>query len=274
MDQIEYQGSPPLAAAHVRGSSLARQAGEPDPPQPAALGRSQKQPDGDRAAETGRSLSAPGQDIGPPASLAGSCWRRLFAGEARQLGLLRRWLASLLPECGARDDATYAATELAANAVMHTASGRPGGQFAVEVLWSPSTVRIAVGDGGASSGPRVANDPAGECGRGLMVVTGLAARTGVWGDERGRVVWADVPWEKTCPVGAASPIYPRTLFSGLFLNDVAPDSMPPTDLMPSEPVAGDPERWASAVTERSIGRMPEGHEARHGGRPGRYRSGD
>jgi hypothetical protein len=40
----------------------------------------------------------------------------------------------------------------------------------------------------------VINDPAGEHGRGLLLVQGLSVRTGVCGDHRGRLVWADISW--------------------------------------------------------------------------------
>jgi hypothetical protein len=86
------------------------------------------------------------------------------------------------------------ATELASNAITHTATGR-GGSFAVEITWSQHVVRVAVADGGATAGPRVVDDPAGEHGRGLILVRGLSARTGVAGDHRGRLVWADVTWD-------------------------------------------------------------------------------
>ena len=72
-------------------------------------------------------------------------WRRVFPGEGRQLAALRQWLASLLPECPARDDVICVATELGTNAVQHTASGG-GGWFAVEVSWHGPAVRGAVAD--------------------------------------------------------------------------------------------------------------------------------
>jgi hypothetical protein len=46
----------------------------------------------------------------------GSRWRRDFPGEGGQLGVLRRWLASLLPPCPARDDVVSVANELSSNA--------------------------------------------------------------------------------------------------------------------------------------------------------------
>src|SRR6266536_3034015 len=57
-----------------------------------------------------------------------------------------------------------------------------------------SAVRVAVADGGAPTGPRLIEDPQGEHGRGLLIVRSLSCRLGVCGDERGRLVWAEVPW--------------------------------------------------------------------------------
>jgi serine/threonine-protein kinase RsbW len=130
----------------------------------------------------------------PPALVPGLRWRRVFPGHERQLGALRRWLASLLPDCPARDDVACVATEYGANAVRHTASGR-GGWFAVEITWYGPVLRVAVADGGAPAEPRVIDDPMGESGRGLVVVRALAVRTGVCGDHRGRLLWADIPWD-------------------------------------------------------------------------------
>ncbi len=120
-------------------------------------------------------------------------WRRVFAGHEREMSALRQWLTLLLPDCPARDDVLSVATELGTNAICHTASGR-GGWFVVEIVWSQLMVRVAVTDDGAPDGPRLIDDPAGEHGRGLVVVAALSARTGVCGDHRGRLVWADVPW--------------------------------------------------------------------------------
>jgi anti-sigma regulatory factor (Ser/Thr protein kinase) len=122
----------------------------------------------------------------------------VFPGEQCQLGALRRWLASLLPDGPARDDLVLVATELASNAVCHTASGR-GGWFAVEITWYPTVVRIAVADGGGTRLPRVIEDPGAERGRGLLLVRGLSLRTGARGDHRGRLVWAEVRWDARCP---------------------------------------------------------------------------
>jgi hypothetical protein len=118
----------------------------------------------------------------------------VLPGEERQLRTLRRWLSSLLPECTARDDVIAVATELSSNAIRHTASGQ-GGCFGVEVTWHGPVIRVTVADRGAPQEPRVFQDPMAEHGRGLLVVSGLAARSGVCGGEHGRQVWADILWD-------------------------------------------------------------------------------
>ncbi len=120
-------------------------------------------------------------------------WRQVFRGEERQLGVMRRWLTSLLPDWPARDDALSVANELGSNAIQHTASGQ-GAWFAVEVTWYGSVVQVAVADCGGPGEPQVIEDPDGERGRGLLLVRALSIRTGFAGDERGRLVWAQIAW--------------------------------------------------------------------------------
>jgi serine/threonine-protein kinase RsbW len=140
-----------------------------------------------------------------PTLVPGACWRREFPGEGRQLGVLRRWLASLLPPCPARDDVVTVADELGCNALRHTLSGQ-GGRFTVQVTWYGAVVRVAVTDSGAATSPAEIDDPGSEHGRGLVVVRELSVRTGASGDHRGRIVWADVRWDGTAAaVAAASP---------------------------------------------------------------------
>jgi serine/threonine-protein kinase RsbW len=155
-------------------------------------------------ATSGAGEQGTGPSGGPSALIPGMWWRRVFRGEERQLGALRRWLESLLPDCPARDDVASVATELGSNAVRHTASGN-GGWFAVDITWHEPAVRVAVTDRGSPGRPRVIDDPAGEGGRGLLVVKGLSVRTGWCGDHRSRLVWADVPWGEVGAAEAATP---------------------------------------------------------------------
>jgi anti-sigma regulatory factor (Ser/Thr protein kinase) len=133
-------------------------------------------------------------------------WRQVLPGEERQLRALRRWLSSLLPDCPARDDLIAVATELSSNAIKHTASGQ-GGCFGVEVTWHGPVIRVTVADRGALNEPQVIQDPMAEHGRGLLVVNGLAARTGVCGDREGRQVWADLLWDG--PMAGFAPPTPQ-----------------------------------------------------------------
>ncbi len=128
-------------------------------------------------------------------SFPGVCERRVFPGHEEELGRLRRWLASLLPDVPARDDVIVVAVELATNAVRHTASGH-GGCFAVEITWHArvAMLRVAVADCGGPTEPHAQAhvDPLSERGRGLQMVRGLAARIGSLGDHQGRLMWADM----------------------------------------------------------------------------------
>ena len=96
----------------------------------------------------------------PRELVPGVRWRRVFPGEERQLGVIRRWLKSLLPESPSRDDLATVVTELGANAIRHTASGR-GGWLIVEVAWHGSLVRVAVADGGGPTEPRATGGASG-----------------------------------------------------------------------------------------------------------------
>jgi hypothetical protein len=136
----------------------------------------------------------PDRNAGEHRTAAASRWRRVFPGEERQLGVLRRWLTSLLPGCPARDDVISVATELASNALLHTRSGHDG-SFGVEVTWDRSTVAVAVADSGGPAEPHVIEDPGGESGRGLLLVRALSVRTGMSGGEPGRTIWAQIAWD-------------------------------------------------------------------------------
>jgi anti-sigma regulatory factor (Ser/Thr protein kinase) len=162
---------------------------------------------------------SPGSDLGtsPRARDSFPRWRRVFPGRDDQVREVRRWLAGLLPAAPERDDVVVVAVELVTNAIRHTASGR-GGLVMVEVTWSGPALRVAVADDGAADGPRLAPGTAGrvtgpgrlaECGRGLRLVRALAAGTGVCGDQRGRLVWADIAWTGAGPSAPALPPPPQ-----------------------------------------------------------------
>jgi anti-sigma regulatory factor (Ser/Thr protein kinase) len=135
-------------------------------------------------------------------------WQRKFAGESEQLGLMRRWLASLLAGCSAADDVTLVATELATNAIQHTATGQ-GGWFTVTLLRQRATLRVGAADEGTEAEPRLIDDPAAEHGRGLQVVRELSLRYGVCGGQQGRLVWAEIGCDDPSETATQSVADPR-----------------------------------------------------------------
>ncbi|MGH3342984.1 MAG: ATP-binding protein [Carbonactinosporaceae bacterium] len=125
--------------------------------------------------------------------MARRTWSRTFAGTIGQVPVARRWVGALV---GARRaaEAALLAGELASNAVLHTRSGVPGGQFGVVVTTTCARVRVEVRDGGSQSVPTVAEeDLEAPGGRGLLLVDLTAAAWGVSGSADGRTVWFELP---------------------------------------------------------------------------------
>jgi serine/threonine-protein kinase RsbW len=124
--------------------------------------------------------------------LAADC----FPGEAAAVSESRKFVRSVLGDCWpGLDDVLLMVSEIASNAVRHTASG-DGSWFDVTVSVIENTVRVAIADRGSSSEPRMTDD-SGERGgltggRGLRIVDALADGWGYGGDELGRVVWFEV----------------------------------------------------------------------------------
>jgi serine/threonine-protein kinase RsbW len=118
---------------------------------------------------------------------------RHFLGTARSVAEARRFVTALLGDSSMTESAELIVSELAANAINHTASGRFGGRFVVTVRLDAEQAWLAVVDEGGRSTPRCFHpSPDGEGGRGLYVVSELSADWGVRGDEHGRTVWASL----------------------------------------------------------------------------------
>lgn len=119
---------------------------------------------------------------------------RTFLGELGQVPQARDFVrcsvAGRVCSAQAAEDILVCATELAANAVLHSRSGLPGGHFSVEVAISArQCVRVAVEDSGGSWAQRGTGDGGAEGGRGLHIVSALSAAMGIIGDASGRTVW-------------------------------------------------------------------------------------
>ena len=115
-------------------------------------------------------------------------WSRAFPASPEQIREARQFLAGILDDHPATDDAVLCLSELATNATLHSRSREPGGHFGVRSEVHGSRVRVEVSDQG---GPweRSAQDDE-QNGRGLLVVAQLARNFGRTGDEQaGWTVW-------------------------------------------------------------------------------------
>jgi serine/threonine-protein kinase RsbW len=149
-------------------------------------------------------------------------------GQASQVRVVRQWLTGFVAGLPAAADVVLAASELAANAVCHSDSGRHGGTFTIRVAVRSERVRVEVADAGGPwrlrlgwadprpgdarldgarlDGARLEDQGCGDqiwgdygdgpsvdhCGRGLAIVASLATDWGIVGDQRGRTAWFEL----------------------------------------------------------------------------------
>jgi serine/threonine-protein kinase RsbW len=120
---------------------------------------------------------------------------RIFAGSPNEVRNVRSFVGQVIQGCPVADDIVLLASELAANAVVHTESGTDG-TFSVRVCAEDGNTRVEVHDLGSGNAPTV-HDSAitAEAGRGLCLVEMIATRWGHSGGQRGRVVWFEVEWK-------------------------------------------------------------------------------
>jgi hypothetical protein len=140
-----------------------------------------------------------------------------YLGNAEQGGAARADLRALIDGHPLSDDVLLCASELAANAILHSQSGQPGGKFTVRAEFNPDgSVRIEVEDQGGPWTPRA---PGTAHRHGLDIIHALAADWGIDGDYRTRTIWirldgsaprhAANPDDITCPPRRA-PVMPDT----------------------------------------------------------------
>jgi hypothetical protein len=119
--------------------------------------------------------------------------RRVFRGDPAQVAHARRFVQRTLAPDGPAADAALLTSELATNAVRHTASGQ-GRTFEVIIWQCPAAVRIAVADAGSPSIPApVSPGTLASSSRGLALVDALAWRWGQHTGPQGRTVWFELP---------------------------------------------------------------------------------
>jgi anti-sigma regulatory factor (Ser/Thr protein kinase) len=125
------------------------------------------------------------------AAEAATRYQRTFHGRADQVAQVRRDLAAHLTGSPAAADTILIASELAANAIIHTQSR--GSTFTVRCHASPGQVRIEVEDLGGPWRPRNPGDRP----HGLDIIQALTGPD-QWGTQAtrtgGRTVWARLTW--------------------------------------------------------------------------------
>jgi serine/threonine-protein kinase RsbW len=104
-------------------------------------------------------------------------WQRTFAATPAHIGQAREFLATLLDGHPAADEAVLCLSELVTNAVLHSASARPGGTFQVSVCLRAGMLRVEVEDGGGPWRTATTGDVLG--GRGLIIVDSLVRNWGI-----------------------------------------------------------------------------------------------
>jgi anti-sigma regulatory factor (Ser/Thr protein kinase) len=115
---------------------------------------------------------------------------RCFPGTAESIGQARAWVAGLLPPGWPRaHDVALVVSELATNAVIHSASGAPGGVFELRIDVEPGAVAVAVSDAGPVLVP-AARD--GDFGRGLVLVAEVADAYEATVTQTGRIAWCRI----------------------------------------------------------------------------------
>ncbi|WP_433364794.1 ATP-binding protein [Streptosporangium sp. CA-115845] len=124
-----------------------------------------------------------------------SAWRKVFPGRVASVPEVRAWARELLTgrvAAPALDDVLLLLSELAANAVAHSDSGRAkDGRLTVYLARTTTMVHAQVtDDGSVTSAPAVRVPEADDDGgRGLWLVDLLATEWGFQHDGPGRSVW-------------------------------------------------------------------------------------
>ena len=114
-----------------------------------------------------------------------------FPGRRDQVQLIRGILAAFFDGCAAAADAVLVASELAANAVTHSASGQPGGLLTIRAETRPGAyLRAEIEDqGSAWNGNLGAPQPP----HGLFLLRALAADCGTRRGKDGWITWFTIP---------------------------------------------------------------------------------
>ncbi|MDF3141018.1 MULTISPECIES: ATP-binding protein [unclassified Streptomyces] len=121
-------------------------------------------------------------------------WGLTCPGFPEEVSRARRWTRDILRGSPLAEDAELIVSELSANAILHTASGRESGSFHLALAVSAQVIALSVtDDGGTGMGPKVEHqDQEAEHGRGLGMVSVIAHRVVVHETDGGHTVTAEL----------------------------------------------------------------------------------
>jgi anti-sigma regulatory factor (Ser/Thr protein kinase) len=138
-----------------------------------------------------REAATGGSGGSPPRANTAVAGSLTVPGLTRNVAEARAFVAKTLSaEHPCRDVAVLLCSELVTNAVVHSASGQPGGTVTIVVLRLGDTVRVEVIDhGSAASTPVVKGEVLAADGHGLFLVDQLADSWGYVLDQVGTTVW-------------------------------------------------------------------------------------
>ncbi|MEU4170953.1 ATP-binding protein [Streptomyces sp. NPDC026665] len=121
-------------------------------------------------------------------------WGLTCPGFPEEVSRARRWTRDILRDSPLVEDAALIVSELSANAILHTASGKKAGSFHLALAVSSQVIALSVtDDGGTGSAPAVEHqDQEAEHGRGLGMVSVIAHRVVVHDSDGGHTVTAEL----------------------------------------------------------------------------------
>ncbi|AQZ69474.1 unnamed protein product [[Actinomadura] parvosata subsp. kistnae] len=129
---------------------------------------------------------------------------RQFPAQLEEIGHARRFAGGVVAGHPAADDVVLAVSELAANAVEHTAAGRHD-SFEVRITHLADAVLVEVHDHGGAGAPRLgAAGSEATRGRGLFLVDHLSRGWGVTRRPDHTGVWCEIGCTCAAPVPAAA----------------------------------------------------------------------